>query len=461
MSGCRRFSRTSSCFPRKSSSRRSPLAVYARRYGSFYPRFDRATYDKLLADFQLPTDRKLTELSYGQKKKLLLAFGIATNARLLILDEPTNGLDIPGKQLVRRALINHFAPDRSVLISTHQVHDLEGLIDSVMIVADGTILLHATLDTLTTRLQVQLEDEAPDDALYVEERLEGYRVVRENSAGMAGDLDLELLFGLATSGRRPVATGARAMSPFDASRFRRQFLNDLLQQWRKIWIATLAAVGLGLVAYLTNLNPPDAPQPELYAVLFPIVLLVGGLIFTSTTFADLHHPLQQFQFLTLPCSNLERFLSRYLLSAPLYYLYVLVVYAVFDWVAALAACALLGRSAAAFAPFEPQMVHFTLCYFGLHALMFGGAIYFRSHALIKTGLSVVLIGFGLVLVQFAATGIFFWSYFRSLFPFEATAPVRLVTVPSPVVVVGAVLLYLWVLFLAYLRLREHEVQRAP
>jgi ABC-2 type transport system ATP-binding protein len=175
-------------------------AVYAGRYGGFYPRFDRATYDKLLADFELPADRTLTEYSYGQKKKFLLAFGIATHARLLIMDEPTNGLDIPGKHCLRRALINHFAPERSFLISTHQVHDLEGLIDSVMIVADGNLLLHATLDALTARLQVQLEETAPDDALYVEETLEGFRVVRENSSGMEGDLSLELLFGLVTSG---------------------------------------------------------------------------------------------------------------------------------------------------------------------------------------------------------------------------------------------------------------------
>src|SRR5262245_59339589 len=174
-------------------------AVYARRYADFYPRFDRATYDKLLADFELPTDRKLAAYSYGQKKKFLLAFGIASNARLLIMDEPTNGLDIPSKSHFRRALINHFAPERSFLISTHQAHDLEGLIDSVMILAEGNILLHATLDELTARLQVELEPQRPDDALYVEETLEGYRVVRENRSGTEGNLNLESLFGAATS----------------------------------------------------------------------------------------------------------------------------------------------------------------------------------------------------------------------------------------------------------------------
>jgi ABC-2 type transport system ATP-binding protein len=174
-------------------------AVYANRYADFYPRFDQATYRKLIADFELPADRKLSAYSYGQKKKFLLAFGLASNARLLIMDEPTNGLDIPGKNHFRRALINHFMPERSFLISTHQVHDLEGLIDSVMVLAEGNILLHTTLDELSARLQVEVEQYAPADALYAEETLEGYRVVRENSSGIESRLDLELLFGLATS----------------------------------------------------------------------------------------------------------------------------------------------------------------------------------------------------------------------------------------------------------------------
>jgi ABC-2 type transport system ATP-binding protein len=174
-------------------------AVYAHRYGGLYPRFDLASYNRLLADFALPAERKLSTYSYGQKKKFLLAFGIATHARLLILDEPTNGLGIADKSHFRRALINHFTPERSFLISTHQVHDLEGLIDSVMIIADGSLLLHSTLDALAARLQVQIEPEAPNDALFVEETLEGYRVVRENNSGIEADLDLELLFGLVTS----------------------------------------------------------------------------------------------------------------------------------------------------------------------------------------------------------------------------------------------------------------------
>jgi ABC-2 type transport system ATP-binding protein len=188
-------------------------ATYARRYGALYPRFDHQAYDKLLGDFALPIDRKVTTFSYGQKKKFLLAFGIATNARLLIMDEPTNGLDIPGKSEFRRALIGHFTPERSILISTHQVHDLQGLIDSVIVIAGGRILLNSTLDALTTRLQMQLEQRVPDDALYAHETLEGFRVIRENTSGIEAELDLETLFGFATTGStrlQQVLAGAQA-----------------------------------------------------------------------------------------------------------------------------------------------------------------------------------------------------------------------------------------------------------
>lgn len=190
--------------------------ICARRDGSFYPRFDQATFDKLLVDFALPVSRKLTEYSYGEKKKFLLAFGIATNARLLLMDEPTNGLDVPSKSQVRRALINHFAPERSFLISTHQARDLHSLIDSVVIVAAGRILLHAELDALTDRLQVQMESEAPEDALYVQEAAEGFRVVRQKSSGIEADLDLELFLELVTADSAPVERLLRAVGLSEA-----------------------------------------------------------------------------------------------------------------------------------------------------------------------------------------------------------------------------------------------------
>lgn len=174
--------------------------AYAERFGALYPRFNREQFERLLIELQVPRPQKLHTLSQGQKKKVLLAFGLATNARLLILDEPTNGLDIPSKGQFRRLLIDHFDADRSFLISTHQVHDLQGLIDSVMVLARGEILLHATVEALESRLQITVEPTAPGDALYAEKSLEGFKVIRENHGGQESRLDLELMFGLVTTG---------------------------------------------------------------------------------------------------------------------------------------------------------------------------------------------------------------------------------------------------------------------
>lgn len=171
-------------------------ADYLKHYASLYPCFDHAMFASLMQEFALPQDHKLTALSMGQRKKFALSFGLATNASLFLMDEPTNGLDIPGKQEFRRALLNHYTPERSFIISTHQVHDLQGLIDSVMIVADGRILLHESLETLSMTLSLEISHDKPADALYVEETLEGFHVLRRNDKrDFVSDIDLSLLFG--------------------------------------------------------------------------------------------------------------------------------------------------------------------------------------------------------------------------------------------------------------------------
>lgn len=173
--------------------------TYARRFGSLYPRFDSVLFDRLLGELQISHAQKLNTLSQGQKKKFLLAFGLATQARLMVLDEPTNGLDIPSKSQFRRLLIDHFDPERSFLISTHQAYDLQGLIDSVMVLAQGEILLHETVEALESRLQISVESSQPDDALYAEKTLEGFKIIRHGTGMPESRLDLEMVFGMATT----------------------------------------------------------------------------------------------------------------------------------------------------------------------------------------------------------------------------------------------------------------------
>lgn len=249
------------------------------------------------------------------------------------------------------------------------------------------------------------------------------------------------------------------MNTLNVSRFFRLFSNDVLQQWRKVWISTLALAGIGLICYVTNIDPNAAERPRVDEILFSAVLIAGGLALASTIFADMHHPLQSAQYLTLPCSTLERFLSRYLFTGPVYYLYALVAYAIFDMIAALISDELRGVRAAAFAPFSPKMRDITLYYFGLHALVFGGAIYFRSYALIKTALSVVLIWLGLLLEFVVSLRVIYWDHFTTWLPNESAVRLNFIVPPLWVQMVGAGLLYLWVLYIAYQCLREHEVQR--
>jgi hypothetical protein len=248
------------------------------------------------------------------------------------------------------------------------------------------------------------------------------------------------------------------MNNFQWPRFLNVLRNDFLQQWKKVWIATLALAGLGLIVYLTNVNPRDEARADIYLGLLPLVLFGGGLLFTSTIFADLHHPLQKFHYLTLPCSNLERFLSRYLLSAPLYVLYMLVAFVLFDWVAAGISQLLMGSRATPLLEFQPAELRSMIAQFLLlQALMFLGAIFFRSHVLIKTVLSGTLIVLALAVTALVSVRLFFWSYFVSLFQPAANIPLPL-KIPSLGVWVAGIGFTLWVLFLAYQCLREHEVQ---
>lgn len=249
------------------------------------------------------------------------------------------------------------------------------------------------------------------------------------------------------------------MNRFSFARFRRVFANDFLQQWRKVWMATLGTVAVALVIYVMGVDPRADVVPPPHATLFPMILLVAGLIFTSTIFSDLHHPLQRFHYLTLPCSNLERFVSRYLLSGPLLLVYVLVVYTLFDWVAGGVSELLKGARAQPFPVFTDFPWEHALRYFGAHAVMFAGAIYFRSHVFFRTTLFVAVIVLGLLLVQLVALRILFRGHFTSLFEIDKALDIEPFSVPPSLAIGGWILLGLWILCIAFVRLREHEVQR--
>ncbi|MDR0266097.1 MAG: ABC transporter ATP-binding protein [Sphingobacterium sp.] len=160
----------------------------------FYPNFDREYFDRLIDEFDVPIEQKLANMSYGQKKKYIISFGLASNTKVIIMDEPTNGLDIPSKVQFRKIMASAITEDKCVIISTHQVRDLDNLIDAVILLDDHKVALNATMHVITDRLCFKKVRELPLDTLYSEEGLGGFNVILPNSAAEDSKLDLELLF---------------------------------------------------------------------------------------------------------------------------------------------------------------------------------------------------------------------------------------------------------------------------
>lgn len=162
----------------------------------YYPNFSEEVLHQVLRDFDIPAEFNLTALSMGQKKKMFMAFALATCTKYLLMDEPTNGLDIPSKMQFRRTLASQMNENRTIIVSTHQVHDVEQLIDHVVLI-EGT---HLLVDNSTTELSKLLRFEqrpygAPlDDALYVEPSLSGSAVITPTKGREETPINLELLF---------------------------------------------------------------------------------------------------------------------------------------------------------------------------------------------------------------------------------------------------------------------------
>lgn len=175
---------------------RMDMDEYARVYGCFYPDFSREQLSNLMREMEVAEDHPFHQMSFGQKKKAYIAFAIACNTPLLIMDEPTNGLDIPSKSAFRRVIASVADEQRTIIISTHQVRDLDLLIDSVVILDDSKILLNATTAEIAEKLQfVHLEENQP--SLYSEQTIHGRWGLLRNESGAESQLDMELLFNAA------------------------------------------------------------------------------------------------------------------------------------------------------------------------------------------------------------------------------------------------------------------------
>lgn len=139
----------------------------------------------------------------GQKKKVYMSFAIATGTRLLMMDEPTNGLDIPSKALFRKVVASYMTDDRTLIISTHQVHDVESLLDHVVIMDNSRVLLNSSIADISRRYAFRYlsPQEMDDSVIYAEPSLQGNAVIMPRDDGEETQVDLELLFNATINGK--------------------------------------------------------------------------------------------------------------------------------------------------------------------------------------------------------------------------------------------------------------------
>lgn len=166
-------------------------------YAPLYPRFDREVLEEWTKRFQVDVTKRLDKLSMGERKKFYLSFAVATRCSFLLLDEPTNGLDILAKDEFKRLIALYMSEDHTVLISTHQGHEIERILDHLLVLDSGGLVLNASLVEIAEKLCFESGNSYVDaeEILFSSEALEGVTILRPRGEGdPETGIDLEFLF---------------------------------------------------------------------------------------------------------------------------------------------------------------------------------------------------------------------------------------------------------------------------
>ncbi|MBO5788254.1 MAG: ATP-binding cassette domain-containing protein [Bacteroidaceae bacterium] len=172
---------------------------YADGVSQFYPNYDNALFGRLLSVFEIDANRKFTSLSLGQRKRAILALALSLKTDYLFLDEPTNGLDIPSKAEFRKMVAAAMDEQRTIIISTHQVRDVENLLDHIMILDKRAVLLDRSVSEIQSEYTFDITANVPEGALYVEPGLGGCCSISKNTTGEESRINIELLFNYINS----------------------------------------------------------------------------------------------------------------------------------------------------------------------------------------------------------------------------------------------------------------------
>ena len=167
---------------------------YAKNYGRFWEGFDFEKFMEIMKVLENDPQQKMNQMSFGQLKKAHIAFALACNTKYLFMDEPTNGLDIPSKAQFRKALMKYTREDSTLLISTHQVRDLESVIDPIIILDRQQVLLNASIQEIAQKLYFDYGNEPKAGALYCEMIPGGCIQVLINTTGEESKVNIEALF---------------------------------------------------------------------------------------------------------------------------------------------------------------------------------------------------------------------------------------------------------------------------
>lgn len=175
-----------------------PIAMkaecYAKERGAFWPDYDHAKFLEIMKEFENDPAKKMNQMSAGQLKKTYISLALACGCKYIFMDEPTNGLDIPSKTQFRSAIMKYTTDDSTIVISTHQVRDLENIIDPIIILDRQDVLLNATVEEITSKLYFDYGTQLHPESLYSEQLPGGFIQVYPNSTGEDSKINVEALF---------------------------------------------------------------------------------------------------------------------------------------------------------------------------------------------------------------------------------------------------------------------------
>lgn len=175
-----------------------PVAMKAERFakerGAFWPDYDHSKFLEIMKEFENDPAKKMNQMSAGQLKKTYISLALACGCKYIFMDEPTNGLDIPSKTQFRSAIMKYTSDDSTIVISTHQVRDLENIIDPIIILDRQDVLLNASVEEITSKLYFDYGTQLHPESLYSEQLPGGFIQVYPNSTGEDSKINVEALF---------------------------------------------------------------------------------------------------------------------------------------------------------------------------------------------------------------------------------------------------------------------------